>query len=220
MSVRASRLLPDPPSRTGGILTRRELDAALRVLSALRRPEPATIVMSWDNDMQDALGGLVRAGYVETIAAYGGRSPRKSSAPFRPDKITTTALGDEYLASIKGSQHATKRGSSKKKSPAQLDREIAEVVSGHATRAARPTPYRIKLSPSELRAVEFARGRYAWPDMLSAHAAEDGSIVFTESEMWQWTDDVDSDAEGGHSPFPLASPAFAEKLQRFYDERV
>jgi hypothetical protein len=31
---------------------------------------------------------------------------------------------------------------------------------------------------------------------------------------------LDSDAEGGHSPFPLASDAFAEKLQRFYDERV
>jgi hypothetical protein len=71
-----------------------------------------------------------------------------------------------------------------------------------------------------MKAVEFARGRYSWPDMLSAHAAEDGSIAFTESEMWQWTDDVDSDAEGGHSPFPLAAPAFAEKLQRFYDSRV
>jgi len=110
------------------------------------------------------------------------------------------------------------------KSPAQLDREIAQVLSNklpsgrsaHATRAA----YRIKLTPAELRAVEFAQGRYAWPDMLSAHAAEDGSIAFTESEMWQWTDDVDSDAEGGHSPFPLAAEAFAEKLQRFYDSRV
>ena len=116
-----------------------------------------------------------------------------------------------------------------RRSPAQLDREIAQVLaktptkgrSAHATRAvARPTPYRIKLTPAELRAVEFARGRYSWPDMLSAHAAEDGSIAFTESEMWQWTDDVDSDAEGGHSPFPLASDAFAEKLQRFYDERI
>ena len=67
-----------------------------------------------------------------------------------------------------------------------------------------------------MQAVEFARGRYAWPDMLSAHASEDGSIAFTEPEMWQWTDDVDSD----DSPFPLAAPRFAEKLQRFYDEGV
>ena len=56
--------------------------------------------------------------------------------------------------------------------------------------------------------------------MLSAHAAEDGSIAFTESEMWQWTNNVDSDAEGGHSPFPLAADEFAEKLQRFYDSVV
>jgi len=88
----------------------------------------------------------------------------------------------------------------------------------HAT--AKKIAYRLKLTPSEMRAVEFAHGRYSWPDMLAAHAAEDGSIAFTESEMWQWTDDVDADTEGGHSPFPLASGAFADKLQRFYDERV
>lgn len=85
-------------------------------------------------------------------------------------------------------------------------------------RAPRTTPYRLKLTPDELRAVEFARGRYAWPDMLAVHAAEDGSVAFTESEMWQWTDDVDSDSGSGH--FPLASGALAAKLQRFYDSRV
>ncbi len=118
----------------------------------------------------------------------------------------------------------------RKKSPYQLNREIDAVLAkrpqqsaSHATRKARAprvTPYRIQLTPAELRAVEFAQGRYAWPDMLSAHAADDGSIAFTESEMWQWVDDVDSDAEGGHAPFPLASGAFAEKLQHFYDSRV
>jgi len=146
-----ARLLPDPPSRTGGILTKRELDAALRVLETLRRPQPATVVMSWDNDMQDALGGLQRARYVETRAAYGGRAPSKASASFRPDVLATTDLGSEYLASIKaaplsqGRNHATvKRGS--KKSPAQLDREIAAALgkkapsgrSSHATRAKGP----------------------------------------------------------------------------------
>ena len=112
----------------------------------------------------------------------------------------------------KAPAHATRRSS------AQLDRDIAQVLSkkkprrAHAKRIA----YRIKLTPTELRAVEFARGRYAWPDMLSAHAADDGAVAFTESEMWQWTDDVDSD----DSPFTLAAPALAAKLQRFYDERV
>ena len=120
-----------------------------------------------------------------------------------------------------GSHHAKK----KTKTRRQLDADIAQSLArglpkktsrAHATRVA----YRIKLTPSELKAVEFARGRYSWPDMLSAHAADDGSVAFTESEMWQWTDDVDADTEGGHSAFPLASPAFADKLQRFYDERV
>lgn len=119
-----------------------------------------------------------------------------------------------------GRHHATRTA---RKSSAQLNREIAEALakkprSAHAVQ--KRIAYRIKLTPSEMRAVEFARGRYEWPDMLAAHAAEDGSIAFTESEMWQWTDDVDADTAGGHSPFPLASDALAEKLQRFYDERI
>lgn len=114
------------------------------------------------------------------------------------------------------------------KSAKQLEREIAEVLTKKTSKTkkvakVKPQPriaYRLQLSPSERRAVEFAQGRYSWPDMLAAHASESGAVAFTEPEMWQWCDDVDSDTEGGHSPFPLASGAFAEKLQRFYDERV
>ena len=80
--------------------------------------------------------------------------------------------------------------------------------------------YRLQLTPSEMRAVEFVGGRYSWPEMLSAHASEGGLVAFTEPEMWQWTDDVDSDSDGEHSPFPMASVDLAEKLQNFYDERV
>lgn len=76
--------------------------------------------------------------------------------------------------------------------------------------------YRLQLTPDELRAVEFARGRYAWADMLSAHATEGGLVGLSEPQMWQWCDDVDSD----DAPFPLASGEFAAKLQRFYDERI
>lgn len=114
------------------------------------------------------------------------------------------------------------------KSGKQLDREVdafieRSLAKKHKSGKVKPhlhVRYRLQLTPSELRAVEFARGRYAWPDMLSAHATESGLVAFTEPQMWQWTDDVDSDTEGGHSPFPLASGAFAEKLQRFYDERI
>jgi len=106
------RYLPDPPSRSGAILTQRELDAALRVLEGLRRPQSSSVTLSWDNDMQDALAGLQRARYVETRSAG---APRKASAPFRFDKLAATELGLEYLDSIKASQregarhHATKK---------------------------------------------------------------------------------------------------------------
>ena len=131
----------------------------------------------------------------------------------------------------KAAAEAHTRSASQKKSPAQLQREIDDVLAGGTAKEKSPVhhakkkqplrvAYRLQLAPSELRAVEFAQGRYAWPDMLSAHATEGGLVAFTEPDMWQWTDDVDSDAEGGHSPFPLASDAFAEKLQLFYDERI
>lgn len=117
------------------------------------------------------------------------------------------------------------------KTPAQLDQEIAEALTprtkakakAKATRRTKPqlrTAYRLQLSPGEMRAVEMARGRYAWADMLAAHASEGGLVAFTEPEMWQWCDDVDSDAEGGHSPFPMASSDLSDKLQSFYDSRV
>jgi hypothetical protein len=52
--------------------------------------------------------------------------------------------------------------------------------------------------------------------MLATHAAEDGSVAFTESEMWQWCDDVDAD----DGRFPLAAPALAGKLEDFYGSRI
>lgn len=125
-----ARLLSDPPSRTGGILTQRELDAALRVLSTLRRPQFATVVLSWDNDMQDTLRGLERMRYVETLPAYGGHTP-KSTAPFKPDTLKTTPLGLEYLESIQAApRNPPARHHATKKAPAQLQREIDTVLGG------------------------------------------------------------------------------------------
>ena len=121
-----ARLLPDPPSRTGGILSQRELDAALRVLSTLRQRQPATVVLSWDSDMQDVLRGLTRMRYVETRPAYGGHSP-KATAPFKPDVLETTLLGLEYLESIQAAQSArpARHHATRKRSSTQLNREIA-----------------------------------------------------------------------------------------------
>jgi len=120
------RLLPDPPSRTGGILTRRELDAALRVLAALRKTQPATIIMAWDNAMQDALRGLEAVGYIET---YRRPAPQKATAPFKPDTLSTTPLGLEYLASIQSAPAPARHHATRKK-PKQLDAEIAASLRG------------------------------------------------------------------------------------------
>lgn len=163
------------------------------------------------------------------------RSPRerakKAARVYIRDMAARSRIpGHSTKASAQSRLHDAHK---KLSTPAQLDREIAEALSrkrgsaggtvSHArlkARAPRVTAYRIHLTPDELRAVEFARGRYAWPDMLSAHAADNGAVAFTESEMWQWADDVDSDATGGGSPFPLTSRALADKLQRFYDSRI
>jgi hypothetical protein len=107
-----------------------------------------------------------------------------------------------------------------KKTQKQLAREVKEALARPASKprrvSVRPTPYRIKLTASERDAVEFARGRYNWADMLATHAAEDGSIAFTESEMWQWCDDVDAD----DGRFSLTAPALSDKLEDFYNSRV
>lgn len=113
---------------------------------------------------------------------------------------------------------------SRQKSSQVLDREIkaalrrtSEKSRAHASRKKpRSIAYRLQLTPSERQAVEFASGRYAWLDMLADHLTEGGLVEFTEPDMWEWTEAVDS--EGGS--FPLASPAFEEKLQRFYNSQV
>src|SRR5262249_42361905 len=94
-----------------------------------------------------------------------------------------------------------------------LERDITTVVRDGSGVRSKTKPqlrvaYRLQLTPGELRAVEMARGRYAWADMLAGHATEDGLVAFTEPEMWQWCDDVDSD----DVLFPLASPELFKKL--------
>jgi hypothetical protein len=193
-----ARLLPDPPSRTGGILTKRELDAALRVLSSLRQSQPATVVLSWDNDMQDILQGLGRARYVETLPAYGGRNP-KSSAPFKPDIMKTTPLGLEYLESIQAAQSASPaRHHATKKSPAQLDREIATALaqqSGKGDRYYVAHPDEV----AEVTIVLRGRGNYnvkrRYKKPVRVRNVSDGDEFFVEeSEIFR-----DPGAAGAHS---------------------
>lgn len=124
--------------------------------------------------------------------------------------------GQSYQVSSAGQTVAL--GGSGGKSKAQLEAEIKKVVGGGAGQAGagRRVAYRLQLTPGEVKALEFARGRYSWPDMLIAHVSEGGLVSFSESEMWQWVDDVDSD----DSPFSLASASLVDKLQSFRDSVV
>jgi len=81
--------------------------------------------------------------------------------------------------------------------------------------------YTITLTRSEISALEILRGRYSWPDVLwQAVDRDTGVASLAEHEMSQWADDVAADQEGGHSAFPCASAAFADKLQSFLDNVV
>lgn len=78
-----------------GILTKAQFEASLRVLRTLKTPQSATVILTWDDDMQRAYPGLARMGYV-TTREQGG-SGRGS---FRWDKVETTPLGRVYLSQI------------------------------------------------------------------------------------------------------------------------
>jgi hypothetical protein len=78
--------------------TRREFDASIRVLSALKTPQSATIILTWDDDMQRAYVGLGRMGYVQSRTQGSGRGA------FRWDLIEATPLGLTYLAQIRSAQ--------------------------------------------------------------------------------------------------------------------
>jgi hypothetical protein len=213
----------------GGKVTSREQAIAIGLAQAQRAgfkvppPPRGHAAMNLDARVRAYLGAMQPGTEIDArgvARALGSGDLEADYALERAAKAGLAVTSDGRWFGPVGRQAAHAR---KKPPPGQLKREIDEVLSrkpnpSHATRKARAPraiAYRIQLTPDELRAVEFARGRYAWPDMLSAHAAENGAVAFTESEMWQWIDDVDDD----DSPFPLASGAFAEKLQRFYDSR-
>jgi hypothetical protein len=79
----------------------------------------------------------------------------------------------------------------------------------------------LQLTAQEVNAVKMVGHRYEWADYLSGYIDEaTGNISMEENEMWEFNDAVEADTEGGHSPFPMASPALADKLQSFVDQMV
>lgn len=80
--------------------------------------------------------------------------------------------------------------------------------------------YRLSLTDADLRTIAFVGSRYAWSEALLA--LEAGQNELTESEAWCIAEAFDSDAEGGHSMFPMLDPrsALAEKLAAFRNSIV
>ena len=81
-------------------------------------------------------------------------------------------------------------------------------------------PYTIELSEDDVRTIAFVGSRYAWSEALLA--LEVGRNELTEPEAWGIAEAFDSDAEGGHSMFPMLDlhSALAEKLAAFRNSIV
>jgi len=79
--------------------------------------------------------------------------------------------------------------------------------------------YSVTLDASEIAALEWIGDRYGFAQSLldvAQKTREATHIGMTEPEAWEWREAVDSDMEGGHSPFPCMAEAFASKLWDLY----
>lgn len=77
--------------------------------------------------------------------------------------------------------------------------------------------YTLTLTPNEISALNFAVGRYLWPEILLDNLNEDTGVVdLSETMMWDWSEAVESE----DSRFALAAPALAGKLQSFLDTMI
>lgn len=95
------RVLPDPGSR---ILTRLELDAALRVLRSLRTPVCASTLLDLPDVDARMYIELARAGYVESWGEPARHGFTKPGAPFRWARVGATEAGLEYLRQIESAE--------------------------------------------------------------------------------------------------------------------
>lgn len=95
--------------------------------------------------------------------------------------------------------------------------------------------YRLTLSEAERDAIDFAGDRYEWSNVFGEVLAyqcdsvpsmrdwnTSGPVTFLVPEHLARTlkEAAEADTAGGHDAFPLASQAFAWKLQRFVDSII
>ena len=78
-----ARLMPDPGDR---ILTERELEVSLAVVTLLERSVCASVLLTWDDDATRAYARLSRAGYVEALSGAG-------RGAFAWDRLRATEAG-------------------------------------------------------------------------------------------------------------------------------
>jgi hypothetical protein len=82
--------------------------------------------------------------------------------------------------------------------------------------------YRLDLTAEDWRTIDFVGGRYAWSEALQQLCVNEDDAVFPlelqEHEAWGLAEAFESDAEGGHFPFPMLDPSseLAGKLSAFW----
>lgn len=96
--------------------------------------------------------------------------------------------------------------------------------------------YYINLTKEDIKAIEFVAGRYGWSDYLFGILESDeteryspggypiraGKYELTESQAWEFLDEVKSDTDDFRTSFPLLSDDsnLADEILRLWNEVV
>lgn len=78
----------------------------------------------------------------------------------------------------------------------------AHLLTAHIRAQKEPShmSYKVTVTPEMSDTLAWVGGRYGWADCFPC--TEVGEHVVPEHEMWQWSEAVRADMEGGHNPFP------------------
>lgn len=76
--------------------------------------------------------------------------------------------------------------------------------------------YKLLLTAEDISTIEFVGCRYGWSESLSS--CGEGENIFPEHIAWEIKDAFESDAQGGHSFFPMldCQSDLCEKLAQLY----
>jgi hypothetical protein len=77
--------------------------------------------------------------------------------------------------------------------------------------------YKLFLTEEDISTISFVGCRYSWSEKLS-ELCEEGENIFPEHISWEIKDAFESDAQGGHSFFPMldCQSDLCEKLAQLY----